>query len=178
MEETSSDRKKEYLREYYRKNKELLAEKKRDRYQNDPEYRKSSSERSKKYAKAKREKYLEQVRLGIIIPDKKNRQYYAEVRGEKLLAYNRETIAKRTCKSYGEIRLLQSKGFIPRSPFNGTQSCMVYTDGMIDVIRTVLDRYKRFEMKHKTVIRTAIINGWSEIGVYAEILEGDFEDGQ
>jgi DNA-binding transcriptional MerR regulator len=142
----------DYFKEWYGENADELNKKRRDRYANDPEYRKKiqdSNARTRKVRRKKRQeekKAREKAKLTNV--DKRPwRSVTAtvEVDGEQVEAqvFTIGALAKALGCSVQVIRLWESKGIIPETPLRGSGGDRLYTAEFIEMVAEVLEQKGR-----------------------------------
>lgn len=131
-----------YFKDYYDRKKDELAKKRKDKYDNDPEYREkirisSIALRTRKKAE------LSRLRELGLLPKKVHkkrspRTYFMEINGIMTQVYSIEEVSKKTNRSKVVLRDWIKRGIIPRSPLTTKKGYSLYTESMIDVINEVV----------------------------------------
>ena len=159
----------EYQKEYYEKNKSELAERRRDRYAEDPTKRKKAIEASRKY---RREKAKERERLraqGVLPPARRvgpRKPDRIKVGGTECDAYTITTLALRIGRSVDTVNNWINKGKVPKTPFRSKRGDRLYTDAMILVVKRAIQ--SEGILGKNSGAYDKIYVGWIEIGVRSE----------
>jgi hypothetical protein len=159
----------EYQHEYYRQNKERFARKKRERYANDPEYRRMIREASERYRDKKKEETIRLIAEGKLKPRGKTgprKPTIVMIGGIDVPAYTITTFANRVGRSINTVNKWISIGTIPRTPLRAACGDRLYTEAMMLIVKDVLDGLK-IVGKDKDIC-SDIEARWAEIGVFAE----------
>jgi hypothetical protein len=151
MAEEEGGNRAEYNRKYYQKKKADILARKRDRYNNDPEYR----EKMKKAAREQRRK-----RRG----DTPKTPPVIEVGDIRERAHPVSTLAERINKSVSTINHWQRVKILPMTPFYSGGGHRLYTDSMITVIEQALSLFPRPGRGDDSFFQ-AVRNGWDNLGV-------------
>lgn len=162
----------EYQRKYYlEKRKEAFSEERKKRYREDDEYRALVNERSLRYRKKRSAERKKLIAAGKIKrkprskPVKKDVYFYID--GEKRFCYSLDEF----CNMIGRARLTVyfwiRNGLMPDTPLRWGSNVKCYTDGMIRVVKMVLDRMGRIK-KNDLRFYSEVVEGWEDIGVFLD----------
>lgn len=129
----------EYFKKWWDGHRETTLKRRKDRYQEDPEYK----ERIKARAKADRERLAEarkaepRVRVRVL-----RKPVEVERGGQRLPAYGIEILCRAIRRSRWTIYSWERKGWLPRSPLESPRGDKLYTAGMIAAVRTAVEKYE------------------------------------
>lgn len=138
----------EYFAKWYAENREKLSQKRRERYQNDPDYREKVLLNSKKSRKS-----LKEVTDGgggrLVGADGVERNCYTVSETASLLDVSRETVIQ-----------WERSGVMPKDPFARNPRC--YTAGQVQGIKKAIEAHrngaKRVHIRKDNVGFTAMIS--------------------
>lgn len=147
-----------YNQQYYKKNKDRLSEKRRKKYENDPEYREKIVGNSRKRASM-----IEKPSRAAV---KRQPKTYLEADGSR--KYSITFVAWAVKRSIQTIRKWEKDGILPKTPFRSPSGMRLYTQPMIDIVSEVIigRGMARLPNKDKTIY-TEIADKWKEIEVEA-----------
>lgn len=151
-----------YFKDYYEANRALIAEKRRERYRGDPEYKKRLKEYadiSKQRKKEERQKLIDSGEMvAPIRRKKKEKTYIVSINGVECVAYSVYSMARRVERSPFTILDWIRRGLIPKTPFMSDKKSGLYTQEMIDSIReyTIGKKY----IPVKSGIADEILKSW------------------
>lgn len=152
----------DYFKEWYSENADSLNEKRRQRYAEDPEYRKKIQESNARNRKVRRkisraERRAEEKAKLVNVDKRPWRAVTAivEVDGERVEAqvFTIGALAKALGCSVQVIRLWESKGVIPETPLRGSGGDRLYTPEFINMVREVLTSKGRLGRVSRTLPR-------------------------
>lgn len=158
----------EYFAQYYEVNRESLSQKRKEKYENDPEYR----ERAKQAAKRRRKrlkKEREELRAKGLLPSSDRRTGPREpvevlIGDSRMLAYTITVAAQKVGRSPDTLNYWAKKGLLPQTPVRSPRGERLYTDGMILIIKSAV--MKRGEVSAKDgMFRQEILEGWRQLGL-------------
>jgi len=138
-----------YNRSYYDTHKDDLRTKKRDRYNNDEEYR----ERVKQDSKARR-KSATGTNGAVLV----------EVLKVMVEAFQPRRLAEGCNRSISTINYWQTHNTIPETPFRTPGGYRLYTQAMIDGVVLALTQVPK-PKKGEDAFRTVVVNAWRRAGV-------------
>jgi len=139
-----SDR--QYQKEYYRENKELISDLRKIRYQTDPAYR----EKIKRKSRARYRKRLKS-------PDKKLGYTIKVVDGMTL--YTVRYVLEVISKSRDFLDMWESTGHIPKSTFIDSRGWRLYSEHQIDLLDIAIGMYDDKEW-NKEQVREFLTSKW------------------
>lgn len=158
-----------YQRDYYKRKKDELSEKRKARYRSDPDVRKRAKESSKRYRELKKVERRRMIDEGLIDVSKKRRHRRQEkvyVNGSLRSAYTITTMAERLGRSHNTLNNWICNGIIPKTPFRSKRGDRLYTDAMILIIKMAIQPIKR--MGKDFNVRARIEEGWERYGVISD----------
>jgi hypothetical protein len=163
----------EYFKSYYEEKKEHLAELKRRRYQDDPEYReavKSRARERRQKQKDEREKLIAEGKIPAANLKRGPRKpVKVMVRGDLYDAYSVTTVAKRINRSVGTIYYWINTNIMPDTPIRRGGE-RLYTTAMILVLKLAIARRGKIQREDKG-FRQEILDGWQDCGVYSSSIQ-------
>ena len=113
-----------HTKEYYEKNRDHILAKRRERYQNDPDYRKRALERARKYREQKR-------------AEKGSFDNAVLIDGVKVPAVSAAEVEKQLGLSDGKLKAYQKEGRIPKAFVS--HPVRLYTQNQITLIKELSD---------------------------------------
>ena len=165
---TEDQTRRDYQREYYLQRKEKLSRRRKDRYRSDPEYREKAKAAARQYREERRRQVAHLREIGELPPPIRQRgprkPVDVEVRGEMVKAYTISTLASRINRSSSAINFWTRAGLLPKTPLRSARGERLYTDGMIEVVKTALDKRSAVREKDKSFARE-IRQGWRDLGI-------------
>lgn len=138
---------KDYNADYYQRNKERIAEQRRQKYQEDAKLR------NKARARARR-RYHEQLKS----PDRKVGYTVKKVNGVPL--YTIQYAASITDRRPDFIRSWEKQGFIPKSTYTDSRGWRLYTEDQIKAMGFAFKKYDDGEWT-KIQVRDYLSNHWN-----------------
>lgn len=158
---------KTYNKSYYDEHADEIAERRKRKYEEDPEYRKERLEAARKYREKKqREREKKATRRGKEYVRRRGgprKPVEVEVNGEMELAYTISTLAKKSKRSLATIRSWRAKGIFPVTPFQTARGDTLYTMPMIKTLCSVLRQYAR--MASDSAFRSTVESKWEDMGI-------------
>jgi len=168
-EPTEKKDRKAYFQFYYAERKADLSQKRKDRYQADPEYRERAKEAARAYRRRKKEE-RERLRASGELPPARpkgpRKPVDVMIRGERCQAYTVTVTAQRLNRSVDTINYWTKVGLLPPTPIRSKRGDRLYTDAMIVVMQTAISRRGKVALKD-TAFCQEILDGWREAGVYS-----------
>lgn len=166
----SSEERKEYQRQYYLRNREKISQRKKDRYQNDPEAREHAKEAAKMYRtkkKAEEDKLRAEGKFPIVKPKKPKKQekpVRINIGGKICIGYPIEFLANEIGCSVYTIKNWIKAGTIPDTPLKINGRKRLYTDGMILSIKIALQSKGIIWFVDKEMYNK-IVEDWKKLGL-------------
>lgn len=139
---------KDYQKEYYAENKELISDLKKIRYHTDPKYR----EKIKRKSRARYRKRLKS-------PDKKL-GYTIKVVNNKTL-FTVKYVLEVISKSRDFLDVWESTGHIPKSTYVDSRDWRLYDEHQIDLLDIAIGMYDKKEW-NKEQVREFLTSRWEE----------------
>lgn len=159
MDERTEDRS-EYYGEWYQKNRDSVLSKRRDKYANDPEHAKRQREAARRYR--------QEVKTGKRVPGETGSSrgpVMVNVGGEHVEAFTVRYLADGIGRSVQTVNHWTKNGIFPDTPLKTPGGHRLYTEDMIDVVRTAVE--SRIEIpRNDESFKKEIADGWRELGVY------------
>jgi len=156
----------DYYKEYYRRNRDEIAEKKKSRYYDDEGYRQRRIAAQREYRERKRRE-LESKLKGKKPERKKGQPRGPEtviVNGVEEEAFTTGVLAERVGRSKVTIGYWSRNGVFPATPFFNKRGDRLYTRRMIEIVADVLSRYGRMP-SGDTSFRDEVEDAWRDVGV-------------
>jgi hypothetical protein len=156
-----------YFKSYYERKKDEIAEKRKERYHNDPEYKEKNRIRSIALREKKRAEYERLLSLGLV--EKKAykkrgpRAYTVVINGESQPAFSIAEMSKKLNRSKFVVMDWVKRGVIPSSPFRTKRGYSLYTNCMIDAIDKVIAH--RISVFNTDNLGESILELWKVCGV-------------
>lgn len=157
-----------YFQRYYEENKEEINEKRRERYQNDPDYRARSLEASKRYRERKRKKG--RVRVARLRAAKE----YRTGDGAKIKLYSVGVFATFIGRSAQSLSHWEKRGIMPDTPFRDTRGYRLFSRGMMEVVKREVGQKRRLYPVDPEMCER-IREGWIGLGIPVGA-EGDLDE--
>jgi hypothetical protein len=158
-----------YFRRYYEEKRDEINEKRKRKYDTDPEYKERVLQASRNYRKRKR-KEKEQGESICRPVGLRGLQRIQDVIDEKvgdgnmIRLMSAEAFAQFLGRSVQSLSHWESKGVLPQSPYRGVRGFRYYTIGMMEVVRWwVKDRKRLFPVDPQMF--SGIERGWEALGV-------------
>lgn len=161
------DGRKTYNRSYYEDHRAEIAERRRQKYSEDEEYRQRRLEAARKYRERKqqdRERKAE--RRGQEYVRRRGgprKPLEVTVNGQVELAYTISTLAKRSKRPMATLRAWRNRGLFPQTPFVTARGDTLYTKPMISAFCAALRRYPR--MTTDSAFRADVEGRWNRLGI-------------
>ncbi len=166
----------EYFQAYYIERKAELSAAKKQRYDDDPDYRKKAKEAAQRARLRQKIERKRQIASGEIVPVNRSSPRgpgVVIVDGDDVAAYTVTVAAKMIKRSVDTINYWTRIGLFPETPIRSARGDRLYTDGMILVVKTAVARRGKIASSDET-FRAEIEGGWRELGVYeAELKDGN-----
>jgi len=141
---------------WYAANREALSEKRKIRYQTDPEYKarvlnlNAEARRLRKKDKHREQKLEDKARVAGTAPPVANwKTIPIEVDGEEVQAFTIGALAKAVGRSIQAIRLYEKQGLIAETPYRSNKGDRLYTYAMVKSIHETLDGLGRVGVSGK-----------------------------
>ena len=148
MGSSSSMSNKNYQKEYYAENKELISDLKKIRYHTDPKYREKIKRKSRaRYRKRLKSPYK---KLGYTIKVVNNKTLFT-------VKYVLEVISK----SRDFLDVWESTGHIPKSTYVDSRDWRLYDEHQIDLLDISIGMYDKKEW-NKEQVREFLTSRWEE----------------
>lgn len=157
---------KAYFKGWYEKNAEELAAKRKARYESDPEYAERAKERTRLGKMAKRlERQKERLKTGaplrvagggprkpvpVVMPS-----------GKVVQGYTVGEVARRLGKSYHTLKKWRQIGVLPASPLKTDMGHGLYTEAMIDVLKSAVAKRIDVSVSDKSFTEE-VVAGWEQ----------------
>lgn len=157
----------EYYRTYYEDHRADLSDKRRTRYETDPEYRENAKEAARRYRqkkKAERDQLRAEGKLPPARPKGPRKPIEVSVNGTKALAHTITVAAERIGRSVDTLNHWSKVGLLPGTPIRSPRGDRLFTDGMILVIRMAVMKRGEVSVKDGT-FKAEIENGWRSLGL-------------
>jgi hypothetical protein len=147
-----------YYEEWYEKNKDELAARRKERYESDPEYRQRVLGASAAYRE--RQRSISRVR----VPRHQKPRLF-RLGDQMVPLFSIGAFAGYVNRAIQSINHWEKNGLLPRTPYRvGKRGFRYYSAGMMEVVRQVVGNKKRlFPVDAKMYSR--ILEGWQVIGV-------------
>lgn len=162
----------EYQRDYYARNRERIAARKKKRYEEDPEYRRKIRESGSVYSekqKARRDKLCADgdIDSKSSVGKKKyvrlpKRKIYVTVNGAKRIARSTSDLADSISRTVATVYSWVRNGTLPRTPFMESNRAL-YTDAMILVVKMAVQAHG--EVRDSKAVYNRVRNSWLSLGV-------------
>lgn len=136
-----SENDKKYQKGYYDEHKETIRQKRAERYQNDPKYRKRIQELSRK-SKQGRKKGLSNRTLGHASPKDHRRPKVILVDGRETLVYSRGYLADMLDFTRPTIANWQSRGILPKPTMVDERGQWWFGKAWIKKFVTIVKRHR------------------------------------
>lgn len=155
--------------QWWEKNREIVLEKRRQRYLNDGEYREKMKENVRKRRKKMYEKKVEEC-PSINVFLRPRRPVTVSLNGSQVVMYGVGMLAARLGKLSSTIVGWEKKGFIPETPFRDKNNNMrLYTNEMIEVVeKAYKNNVRNTNIVNKTAFYDEIKKGWEELQIYLD----------
>lgn len=164
-------------KQWYERNKEKLAERRKARYHSDKKYKAKVLKQNKDYREKKaKERDTEKPKIKPKLRSPKQRQPIereVQVNGhrERVVLFHIGELARALGRSVGSIHQWERIGLLPRTPYlskSKKKKERLYTEGMIDVIKDVLKTRGKTVSSSDPLFRQEVVEGWTKLGVNVE----------
>lgn len=157
-----------YYEEWYEKNKGAVADRRKERYEKDPEYRVKVLERSSAYREERRK--IPRVRV-----PRSRRGRVFEVDGKRATLYSIGGFATWVNRSIQSLNHWESSGILPKTPYRvGKRGFRFYSKDMIEAVREIVGDKKRLFPVDDSMGKE-IREKWESLGVPVDC-EGGMEE--
>jgi len=147
-----------YYEKWYGENKEEIAEKRKNRYENDPDYKRKVLKRSSDYRE--RQRSVSQVRI-----PRHQRPRIFVIDDVKIPLYSIGAFASYINRSVQSINHWETNKLLPRTPYRvGERQFRYYTAEMMEVVRRVVGNKRRLYPVDKGM-GDDIHRMWEDLGV-------------
>lgn len=147
-----------YYEEWYEKNKDELAVRRKERYESDPDYRQRVLVASASYRE--RQRSISRVR----IPRHQKPRFF-QSDGKMVPFFSIGAFAGYVNRAIQSINNWEKNGLLPRTPYRvGKRGFRYYSAGMMEVVRQIVGNKKRL-FPVDTNMHTRIREGWEVLGV-------------
>lgn len=154
-----------YYDEWYQENRKSLSERRKEKYEQDPEYREKILKRSAEYRERQRD--VTQVR----IPRHQKPRIF-NYDGVDIPLYSIGAFAGYINRSVQSINHWEKGGLLPRTPYRvGERGFRYYSAEMMEVVRRIVGNKRRLFPVDKEM-GDAIWNAWEELGVPMDCDDG------
>jgi len=157
----------DYYRSYYEENKDRLSDKRRDRYQNDPEYRERAKEAARVYRakkKMERDKLIAEGKIEPVNRSGPRKPVEVQINGRPSLAYTITTVAQEVGRSVDALNNWAKSGIFPVTPLRSGGGDRLYTTAMILVLKDAIQKRGTISAKDES-FRDEVLEGWRELGL-------------
>lgn len=150
----------EYFSEWYGENRFDVLAKRRDKYANDPDYAKKARESSRRYR--------DEVKSGKRVPGESGQErgpVMVKMDGYHVEARTVRHLAEGIGRSVQTINYWTKHGSFPDTPLKTPGGHRLYTDDMIEVVRSAVE--SRLEIPRGDLeFKREIVTGWRALGAY------------
>lgn len=154
-----------YYDEWYDKNKDDVAKRRKERYENDPEYQQTVLKRSADYRKRQRE--VSQVRV-----PRHQRPRMFKLNGSEVALYSIGAFAAYINRSVQSINHWETNGLLPRTPYRqGERGFRFYSAEMMEVVRRIVGNKRRLYPVDESM-GDEIRQAWADLGVPMDCDDG------
>lgn len=156
-----------YWGEYYASNKDRILQKKKNRYETDPEYREHVKQRARLSKKRIRQAInAERATAGP------NRVRVPRHRKPIMIPGNTEPmfsagyLARAICKSVPTLNSWEAKGLLPKTPYRSSRGDRLYTVGMIELVKAALSKRENELLRSDDLsFHAEVKEAWKKNGV-------------
>lgn len=169
---TDGDRR-EYLRKYYKENRDRMREARRKRYEEDAAYREAVLTRARERRLAERLQSGDAIDAGTVPPPGRipsNQVLFANVNGRQIGGYPQVALAERLLVSVSTIRRWRQRGILPDTPYR-VGKLPIYTDAMMDVVVQAMAHWDGTADGGPEFYRM-VKRGWTVLGCYVQPKNG------
>lgn len=166
---------------WYAKNSKDLSERRKSRYQSDPEYRQRVIENNRKYRRVKAMERMAAPQSMVRIPrHRKPTVLDVEIGGVKISKQMVHVgfFARAIGRSVSTVHQWERNGVIPRTPFVAASAAKqerLYTAEMIRIVQDHIERRNGIISKKDPSFFSDIRDGWREIGIEADASDDEGE---
>ena len=166
-------------KDWYDRNKDRLAERRKSKYHSDKKHRKKVLEQNREYRAKKAKERISKPKPKVRIPKhRKPVEMMVEVNGvpEMTLLVNVGAFARAIGRSVPTIHQWERLGLLPRTPYlltSRSKKERLYTESMIVVVRKALVTRGKTVSSSDRAFRQEIIEGWEAAGI---VVSEDHED--
>lgn len=158
----------DYFRKYYEENRDEINRKRRQRYNNDDDYRDRSLAASKRYREKRRKKGRVRVaRLG-------QARSHETGDGGKIQLFSVGVFSSFIGRSAQSLSHWERRGIMPYTPYRDTRGYRLYSRGMMQVVKDeVGDKRRLFPVDEEMITR--ISDAWADMGIPVDLAEETVE---
>lgn len=155
----------EYWKLYWHVEGDGINEKRKSKYNSDPDYAEKQRQAARDYRKRRKEERDEAIKRGELVlkggggPRKPK---LVDVNGDKVEAVTIGYVSNIVGVSLSKLDYWKRVGILPNTPFNKSER--LYTYAMIDVIKRAVDSRGKIFKKDKGFFKE-IVSGWEDLGV-------------
>jgi len=158
-----------YFQGYYKENKEEILQKRKERYQNDPDYREKVLQSSRDYRRNQRKD-----------PRVKTRRFQKPIEGVSadgtgVRLHSVGALAILLQRSVQAINHWQKKGLLPDTPYRDSREFRFYTPAMMQAIQEEVGAKRRL-FPVDPAMKTKIRAKWAASGVPVDYEGGDLQE--
>jgi hypothetical protein len=157
----------EYQRQYYLDKKERISQERKQRYQEDAEYRAAILERVKEYRtelRSKRSKLRNEGKIPPPHPRGPRQPMKVIVNGVSTVAYTVGRLAEEINRSKDVINYWSRIGLLPKTPYRSSRGDRLYTECMTIVLKLAIWKRGRVSVSDRT-FTDEVRRGWEGLGV-------------
>jgi len=156
--------KSEYYQKYYEENRELINQRRREKYAQDKDYAQTVLDRGE----AHRLRKMAQHKSGVSLTEGRPRKpVTVKVQGRDLAAYSIGHLAREINRQKSTINHWTQHGMMPVTPIRGNGGTRLYTEGMMMVVNSAVQSRGEISQKDET-FRQEIVEGWAELGIVVD----------
>lgn len=161
---------------WYEKNGSELAERRRHRYANDPDYKDRVLEQNRKYRSKKVKERGDKPTIKVRVPKtRKPIEGTVQVHGvpTELELVHVGTFARQIGRSVPTIHQWERSGILPKTPFSlvgNDKQERLYTRNMIQVVRQALDKRSGTISSSDKSFTAEVLDGWKAAGLNTDEL--------
>lgn len=156
-----------YNQDYYDKNRAAISDRRKGKYQSDPEYAERARERAKlRRMKLKIDRQTERLKTGSPLRAKGGgpRKPVSVVMsdGRVVLGYTVGEVARRIGKTYFTLKKWRQLGVLPESPLKTDAGHGLYTVEMINVLKSAVAK-RMMVSSSDTTFTEEVRDGWAAV---------------
>ena len=160
VEDEEAEARRQYQAGWWQRNGVLKRQARRERYQNDPEYRQQCIARAEAY----RQRRIDE---GHSHKDVQGRQLTVQVGSERLPAFTATTLARQLGRTLQAINNWQNRGMLPDTPIHSDGGARLYTQAMMDVVEEALNECdNRRVLCGDMEFYKRVEKGWKKLGIF------------